>query len=687
MRIDVELDDLVIVQQTRWERHGAHGSHRLSCMTVNDVDALPLREQRQRHLLLDDLDPDQYEAVTTPAGVVVVRAGAGSGKTTVLTRRIAYRLDTETATARHVLAITFTRQAAGELRRRLRMLTGDAEREANLVTAGTFHAIALSLLRQRREDQGKAMPNVLNNRLALLSAARGTEKPGDESHDILNMIDWAHARLLSPADVVKRLEPSQWRLKTTVNAFAEIFHAYENVKRKRGVLDLNDMISLVVREAQDQPQFAESIRWQFRHVHVDEAQDMNPLQYSFLQLLIGERPDAFLVGDPNQAIYGFNGADNTLFDDLPGIATAATIITLPSNYRCSPQVVNAAVHVLANGSQTADAVSRRHDGRPIELVRCQDDEDERRTITARVKNLVADGLAWNGIAVLARTNQLATNISRALVANDVPLKEGRLGQAEQAALSEVSSLGTRHAMTAWSSDVLDQETLDEDGELIVQQAVRDVALKVREFLDENRQSLVDGRSFASWYNGIGRPSEEHGVEVLTFHAAKGREWPAVLLVGVEPGLLPHSSARTDEAKREEARLAYVACTRAADHLIISWVDQRGGKRAGPSPLIRGVPTGEWAPAPPPEDIRRRSRERRGSAQPRRDALRTWRSQAARAAGLPENAIVSDDEIDMILAAPSVDAAVVCSVVGDLRGARLAPRILAALDRSDQDAGG
>jgi len=175
--------------------------------------------------------------------------------------------------------------------------------------------------------------------------------------------------------------------------------------------------------------------------------------------------------------------------------------------------------------------------------------------------------------------------------------------------------------------------------------------------------------------------------VLTFHAAKGREWPAVLLIGVEPGLLPHSSARTDDAKREEARLAYVACTRAADHLIISWVDQRGGKRAGPSPLIRGVPTGEWAPAPPPEDIRRRSRERRASAEPRRDALRTWRSQAARAAGLPDNAIVSDDEIDMILAAPSVDAAVVCSVVGDLRGARLAPRIVAALDRSVQDAGG
>ena len=647
-------------------------------MTVNDVDALPLASQRQRHLLLDDLDSDQYDAVTTPAGVVVVRAGAGSGKTTVLTRRIAWRLDTESANAQHVVAITFTRQAAGELRRRLRQLTGDTEREANLVTAGTFHAIALSLLRQRREDQGKQMPNVLNNRFALLSAARGTERPGDESYDILNMIDWAHARLLTPADVVKRLSTSEWRLKMTINAFAEIFHAYETMKRKRGVLDLNDMISLVVKEAREQPQFADSIRWQYRHVHVDEAQDMNPLQFAFLQLLISDRPDVFLVGDPNQAIYGFNGADNSLFDELPGIDAPATVINLPSNYRCSPQIVTGAVHVLANGAQHADAVSRRHDGRAIELVRCQDDDDELRLLTSHIKNLVADGFTWNSIAVLARTNQLATNIARALTANDIPLKESRLGQAEQAALSEASALGSRHAMTAWSSDILDQETFDEDGELIVQQTVRDIALKVREYLDENRHGLVDGRSFASWFSSSGRESEAMGVEVLTFHAAKGREWPAVLLAGVEPGLLPHSSALTDEAKREEARLAYVACTRAADRLLITWADTRGGKRAGPSPLLRGIPTGEWSPAPPPESVRERIAKRRHSTDPRKDALITWRTHAARAAGVPEQSVVSDVEIDRILATEAIDIASINTVVGELRGRRLAPRIIDAL---------
>ncbi|MBM3638713.1 MAG: ATP-dependent helicase [Actinobacteria bacterium] len=686
MWVDIELDDLIVVQKARGERHGAHGSHRLSCMTVNDVDALPLVSQRQRHLLLDDLDPDQYEAVTTTADVVVVRAGAGSGKTTVLTRRIAWRVDTESANARHVLAITFTRQAAGELRRRLRQLAGETERESHLVTAGTFHAVALSLLRQRREDQGKQMPNVLNNRYALLSAARGTERPGDESYDILNMIDWAHARLLSPADVVKRLSASEWRLNITINSFADIFHAYETMKRKRGVLDMNDMISLVVKEAREQPQFADSIRWQFRHVHVDEAQDMNPLQYAFLQLLLGDRPDVFLVGDPNQAIYGFNGADNSLFDELPGIDTPATIINLPSNYRCSPQIVTGAVHVLANGSQHADAVSRRHDGRAIELIRCQDDDDELRQLTSHIKNLASDGFTWNSIAVLARTNQLATNIARALTANDIPLKESRLGQAEQAALSEASALGSRHAMTAWSSDILDQETLDEDDELIVQQSVREVALKVREYLDENRHGVVDGRSFASWFSGAGREDESTGVEVLTFHAAKGREWPAVLLAGVEPGLLPHSSARTDEAKREEARLAYVACTRAADRLLITWADTRGGNRAGPSPLIRGIPTGEWSPAPPPDSVRERNTKRRQTKDPRKTAVMTWRAHAARVAGLPEQSLITDSEIERILATQTIDEVSIMTVVGELRGRRLAPRIIAALDGADHDEG-
>jgi DNA helicase-2/ATP-dependent DNA helicase PcrA len=576
------------------------------------------------------------------------------------------------------LAITFTRQAASELRRRLRHLTGHTEREANLVTAGTFHAVALSLLRQRREDQGKQMPNVLNNRFALLSAARGTERPGDESYDILNMIDWAHARLLSPADVVKRLSNTEWQLKMTIDAFADIFHAYETMKRKRGVLDMNDMISLVVKEAREQPQFANSIRWQYRHVHVDEAQDMNPLQYAFLQLLLGDRADVFLVGDPNQAIYGFNGADNSLFDELPGIDTPVTVINLPSNYRCSPQIVTGAVHVLANGAQDADAVSRRHDGRALELVRCQDDDDELRLLTSHIKNLAADGFTWNSIAVLARTNQLATNIARALAANDIPLKESRLSQAEQAALSEVAALGSRHAMTAWSSDILDQETLDEDGELIVQQTVRDVALKVREYLDENRHGLVDGRSFASWFNGAGRESESMGVEVLTFHAAKGREWPAVLLAGVEPGLLPHSSARTDEAKREEARLAYVACTRAADRLLITWADTRGGKRAGPSPLLRGIPTGEWSAAPPPETVRQRISKRRQTMDPRKGALTTWRILAARAAGVPEQSVLSDVEIDDILATRTIDPASIAAVIGELRGRRLAPRVVEAL---------
>lgn len=640
-------------------------------MTVNDVDALPLREQRQRHLLLDDLDPDQYEAVTTPAGVVVVRAGAGSGKTTVLTRRIAYRLDTETATARHVLAITFTRQAAGELRRRLRMLTGDAEREANLVTAGTFHAIALSLLRQRREDQGKAMPNVLNNRLALLSAARGTEKPGDESHDILNMIDWAHARLLSPADVVKRLEPSQWRLKTTVNAFAEIFHAYENVKRKRGVLDLNDMISLVVREAQDQPQFAESIRWQFRHVHVDEAQDMNPLQYSFLQLLIGERPDAFLVGDPNQAIYGFNGADSTLFADLPGVERGARIVPLPSNYRCTPEIVDFAVAALARDEQPTVAASMRPPGDPVRLERCADETEEARRIVAAVREAVAEGRRWHEVAVLVRVNAMADTMRSVLERAGIPVRTRPGGADWSRAVSAATALTGREELTTWSCDILDS------GEYDPREMDHVVATQVRAYLDAHRSGSVDGRGFSTWLATSGDVGDADGVDVLTFHAAKGREWPVVVAAGAEKGLMPHRSSRGPAARAEEARLAYVAFTRAADRLIVCWTDSREGRRTGPSPLLPALTTAAPVRDAPGEDFRRLV-PRAAPVDPVAAALREWRDNRARSSRTSPDAVLTERQMESLLVGRPIDAGALERILGPVFARRFAGDLLPIL---------
>ena len=287
--------------------------------------------------ILEGLDTDQREAVTAPPGVVVVRAGAGSGKTTVLTRRIAWRVATESASPDHVLAITFTRQAATEMRTRLRRFGIDGNPQIH-----TFHALGLRLLTQRAADTDRPKPLVVTNRMAVLSGALGADAKQSQLAGIANAIDHATVRMLTGRGIEAALAASGIQRDVTREQFERIVHRYEESKRKRGVVDTNDLIAHVVRDARRDPRFMQSMRHQFRHVSVDEAQDMNPLQYEFLRLLVGDEPDVFVVGDPNQAIYGFNGADNTLFDELPGLGAGARVVTLPSNYRCTPQVVDAA---------------------------------------------------------------------------------------------------------------------------------------------------------------------------------------------------------------------------------------------------------------------------------------------------------------------------------------------------------
>ena len=157
-------------------------------------------------------------------------------------------------------------------------------------------------------------------------------------------VEWAAVRLLDASDADEALRIAGLSRTLSPVTFATVLQRYGDLKRRRGVVDTNDLISGVLREATRDPRIGASLRRRFRHVSVDEAQDMNPLQYAFLKLLAGDTPDLFLVGDPNQAIYGFNGADNTLFDDLPGLP-GATVVSLPSNYRCTPQVVDSAVRL------------------------------------------------------------------------------------------------------------------------------------------------------------------------------------------------------------------------------------------------------------------------------------------------------------------------------------------------------
>ena len=316
--------------------------------------------------LLRGLDAHQHEAVVSPPSSIVVHAGAGSGKTRVLTHRIAYRVASGTANPENVLAITFTREAAGEMRKRLTNLGVDRSHGAG-PTVGTFHAVALSLLRQRLIDLGQPVPNIVHNRTALATAAAGTHRMASRPREILAEIDWAHARMIAPADYTQMIKRLQRTPPTAAPEIAEIYKQYEQLKVKRQIVDLDDLLARVIADMRTDAGYAEAVRFRFKHLFVDEAQDMNPLQYALFEEIRGGRPDVFVVGDPLQAIYGWNGADRILFDTLPDALGHTTVLSLPNNYRCSPHIVHAARHVALQTGEAFEIEAVREDGPHIRI--------------------------------------------------------------------------------------------------------------------------------------------------------------------------------------------------------------------------------------------------------------------------------------------------------------------------------
>lgn len=617
--------------------------------------------------VLAGLDADQHAAVTAAPGIVIVRAGAGSGKTTVLTRRIAWRAHSETGPAERTLAITFTRQAATEMRTRLAGLGLDSQ-----PTVSTFHALGLRLLTRHAEDNRRPRPVVVNNRLALLRKVLGGTGAQDHAAVIADALDLAAVRMATGPGLAASLAAAGTTRILTPEEFAAVRERYEAEKRARRVVDTNDLIGLVVAAAEQDPRFRWSVRHQFRHVCVDEAQDMNPLQYEMLRLIVGEEPDLFVVGDPHQAIYGFNGADRTLFEDLPGMTGGATVLTLPRNYRCSPEVVEAATRLLRTGGEEIEAVSCRPPGRPVAFRPCDDDDAEAATVAEEIVRMRNACGTWDLLAVLVRVNALAETLAAALERRGIPVRSSRRGPDWSAAVAQATSLTSRSSLAAWSSDVLDLGGA-EPGE-----AIRDIAELLRRYLDENRVGTVDGRSFSAWLAWATDERDVHGVEVMTFHAAKGRQWWGVVIAGAETGMLPHSSARSAEARSEEARLGYVAFTRAAEQLVVTWAARRGKQKRTRSPLLPVSATRVLTPQGPPAEVRETAARARG-VDPVVEALRGWRARTALRSRLEPAGILDDARIAEIARLRPATSEGIAAITDPLFAARHSAAILAVID--------
>ncbi len=637
--------------------------------------------------ILEGLSPTQHHAVTHPAPTLAVEAGAGSGKTRVLTRRIAHRAATGEVDPHHVLAVTFTRRASGELISRLR---GLGLRDS--VTAGTFHSIAYAQLRTRWADRGVAAPSLIERKASFV--ARFLPEGADLA-EVITEIEWAKARLVTPTQypVVANAEGRRTAADATV--VAEAYRRYETEKRRRRVVDFDDLLRLCCHELSDDREFAAAQHWRYRHLFVDEFQDINPLQFALLQAWLGARDDLFVVGDPNQAIYGWNGADAHHLSDLEDHYPHLERVLLDENHRSSPQVLAAAAAVLRGPGAGPVLRPTRPDGPAVEVLAYEDGTAEARGVARSLRDLHRPGGRWSWQAVLVRTHAQLVPLAEACRAAGIPvrLRGGRsladdpevrrlLRELAERGGPFVGMLADLEAETTQDLSP-DEGTAGADATNPDDQSTPSPSLTAgvlvrlgHEYLDADPAPTLAG--FEAWLRdstgGDELPADADAVELCTFHAAKGLEWPIVHLAGLEQGLVPIAHARTPDLLEEERRLLYVAATRAEQQLRCTWartrtfgtksvrrqasphladieataptgapVSDEAGREAASAQRarLRAVPGGAGRPAADADGTQSRTGGLHPSEQAILRALQEWRAAAARAASVAPTAVLAD----------------------------------------------
>lgn len=607
-------------------------------------------------LCLKDLNPQQYTAVTHPPGEpLLVLAGAGSGKTGVLVRRIAWLITQGTSPA-HITAVTFTNKAAQEMRARLVGLVGEGP--ADQVQMGTFHSICARILRAHPHGSGRTTEFTIwdkEDQTRAITRIKTTIEGAEGVPDIKDRISRAKNHLVCPDEM------RAWATTPHEQTTARVWAAYEQALADSDALDFDDLLVRVIDMLDTDRDLRARIHSGIHHLLVDEFQDTNPAQLRLLgHLTTGG--GITVVGDDDQSIYGFRGADPECVTAFTRMYPGARLVALTRNYRCSPQIIRAANRIL-------DGIPRafpKHlqatlpDGPPVGCWWFGDPQAEADWIAGQITRALKAGTDPGDIAVLTRSRWLRHPIEQALITRGVPTRvldgNGLLDSApakdaasylrlvvnhrDQQALIRVAQI--RKGLGAVSIDTLLGNGPDVMASITSPPAgLRPQARTALALLAEDLQALArcesavialerlgviiatghqqghvalrdetDGRDLdvisdlagslapsmgvKEWVTQVSLHHQQdpatQGVVLSTIHAAKGLEWPVVFVPGMEAGAFPSARSTTPPEQAEEARLAYVALTRAKRHLHLSGAATRNHKRRTPSPFWGAVNT-------------------------------------------------------------------------------------------------
>jgi DNA helicase-2/ATP-dependent DNA helicase PcrA len=553
--------------------------------------------------ILAALDAEQRTVATTLLGPVAVLAGAGTGKTRAITSRIAYGVATGTYAPNHVLALTFTTRAAGELRSRLRALG------ATGVQARTFHAAAMSQLSYFWPDTvGGAAPRIVESKGRLIAhAADSIHLRVDTAvlRDLAGEVEWRKVERLTfdeyEAAAAERVMPQGADPRRVV----DLMKAYEEIKDDRRQLDFEDVLLATLGMIEAEPRVASYVHQQYRFFVVDEYQDVSPIQHDLLRAWLGGRDDLCVVGDASQTIYSFAGASSSYLLGFGAEFPRSSVVRLERNYRSTGAVVQAANALMRGRPGALDLTAQTGDaGVAPEVLACADDGQEAGAVARRITGLVADGARYSDCAVLFRVGAQSALLESALGRAGIPYRvQGGTRFFDRpevrqtvlllrgAARSIVGEPITKTVTDTIRSLGWNPEPPEGQGAVRAQWEALQAILGLAEdapagtTLQQFSADLVDREATHH------EPSVDQ-VTLATLHSSKGLEWPHVTIVGATEGLLPISHATTEAEVDEERRLFYVGVTRARRTVTVTW-SARGGSRGGerrPSRFVAALDT-------------------------------------------------------------------------------------------------